>query len=212
MKHIDWFEHISPASFIVVFTLCCAVAVPSLASASTDYPGGSTKGLSLGGHAAVIGVNSDSVDLNGQASNPAGVTVTGGGLTVAYGLNEWLTIGLAGDGCETGNGRHFVFADIGAQVFLPRARRLRPHLDVALTGRRAEFNAAGDLIDARGAGVSVGGGALYSASRSLALDTALLWTAGGLRRFADGERAKDLDPIGVSETRFLVGVRWFVGR
>src|SRR5262245_10163705 len=212
MKHIDWFEHISPASLIVVFTLGCAIAFPSLALAQTDSPDGSIKGFSLGGHAAVMAVNPGSVDLNGQASNPAGVTVTGTGLTIAYGLNEWFTIALVGDGRETGHDRHFVFADIGAQLFLPRVRRVRPHLDVALTGRRAEFNAAGDEIDTRGAGVSVGGGALYFVSRSLALDTALLWTAGGVHRFADGKRTKGLDPIGISETRFLIGVRWFVGR
>jgi len=212
MKCIDWFEHISATSRIVVVTLCCVGAFPLSTSAQTDTPEASTQGFSLGGHVAVIRVNPDSLDLNGQATDPMRLTVTGGGVTVAYGLNEWLTIALAGDGHESGNDRHFAFADLGAQVFLPRARRLRPHLDVALTGRRAEFDAADNAIDTRGAGVSVGGGALYFLSRSLALDTALLWTAGNLHRFANGGRVKDLDPIGVSGTRFLVGIRWFAAR
>jgi hypothetical protein len=133
-------------------------------------------------------------------------------LTVAYGLNDWLTIALTGDGRESGNDRHVVFADLGAQVFLPRASRVRPHLDLELTGRRAEFDVSSDEIDGRGAGLSVGGGALYFLSRSFALDAALLWTPGGLDRYADGERVKDVDAIGVSATRFLIGVRWFPGR
>jgi opacity protein-like surface antigen len=212
MKHIDWFEHISATSRIVIVTLSCAGAFPSPTSAQTHHPEGSTRGFSLGGHVAVIGVNPDAFDMNGQATNPARLTMTGGGLTVAYGLNEWFTIALTGDGRESEHDRHFTFADIGAQVFLPGGSRLRPHFDIALTGRRAEFDAASDEIDTRGAGWSVGGGALYFLSRSFALDAALLWTGGGLDRLADGERVTDVDAIGVSGTRFLIGVRWFAGR
>jgi Outer membrane protein beta-barrel domain len=211
MKHTDWFEYISAASRIVVLTLTCAAAFPSSTSAQTHTPEGFTKGFSLGGHLAVIGVNPDSLDPNHKAPDPARVTMTGGGLTVAYGLNEWLTLTLTGDGHESGNDRHFAFADIGAQVFLPPGRRLRLHLDVALTGRRADLDAAGNQIDTRGAGLSVGGGALYFLSPSFALDAALMWTPGDLDRYADGRRVRDLDAVGVSATRFLVGVRWFAG-
>jgi Outer membrane protein beta-barrel domain len=211
MKHIDWFEHISATSRIVLLTLSCAGAFPSSTSAQTHAPEGFTKGFSVGGHIAVIGVDPGSFDPNHQAPDPARVTLTGGGLTVAYGLNEWLTLTLTGDGHESENDRHFAFADIGAQVFLPRGRRVRPHLDVALTGRRADLDAAGNPIDTRGAGVSVGGGALYFLSPSFAFDAALMWTPGDLHRYADGRRVRDLDAVGVSAMRFLVGVRWFAG-
>jgi hypothetical protein len=212
MKHIHWFEHISATSRIIIFTLSCVGAFASSTSAQTRHTEGSTRGFSLAGHLAVIGVNPDSFDLKRLATNPTRTTMAGGGLTVAYGLNDWLTIALTGDARESGNDRHVAFADLGAQVFLPGGSRVRPHLDLALTGRRAEFDAASNEIDSRGAGLSVGGGALYFLSRSFALDAALLWTPGDLDRYADGERVKDVDAIGVSGTRFLIGVRWFPGR
>ena len=212
MKYIDWFEHISATSRIVIFALSCAVAFSSSASAQAHEPEGSTSGFSLGGHVATIGVNPDSFDLNGQATNRTVLIGTGSGLTIAYGVTEWLTIALNGDGRESENDRHFAFADIGAQVFLPAKSRLRPHFDIALTGRRADFDARGEEIDARGAGLSLGAGALYFVSRSFALEGALLWTPGDLHRYVDGERVKDLDAIGVSGTRALFGIRWFPGR
>ncbi|HJZ78144.1 MAG TPA: hypothetical protein VKE51_40735 [Vicinamibacterales bacterium] len=212
MKCIDWFERLSATSRILVVTLSCAGAFPSSTSAQTQNPEASTKGFSLGGHITVISVNPDSFDLNGHATDPSRRTVTGGGLTVAYGLNEWLTIALTGDGHESENDRHFAFADIGVQAFLPGGHRVRPHLDIALTGRRTEFDASGYEIGTRGAAISVGGGALCFLSRSFAVDAAVLWTAGDSGRFAGGERIEDLEAIGVSGTRFVIGVRWFAGR
>jgi hypothetical protein len=212
MKYIAWFEHTSVTTRIILFTLSCAGAFPSFTSAQTHDREGSTSGFSLGGHVALIGINPHSFDLNGRATNPAGLTVTGGGVTGAYGLNEWLTIAVTGAGHESEDDRHFAFADIGAQVFLSRGRRLRPHVDIALTGRRAEFDVAAKTIDTRGDGLSLGGGALYFFSKSFAIDAAVLWTPGDLDRYTDGERGKDLGAIGVSAARFLIGVRWFPGR
>jgi len=132
--------------------------------------------------------------------------------TGVFASSTWLTVALNGDGRESGDDRHLTFADLAAQFFLPGWNRLRPHLDVALTGRRAEFEAAGGAIDTRGAGWSVGGGVLYYLSRSFALDATLLRTAGELDRFADGERVKGVGAIDVSETRFLIGVRSYPWR
>jgi len=143
---------------------------------------------------------------------PSRVTAGGGGLFVAYGVNEWLTVFLNGDGHESEDDRHVTFADIGVQFFLPAGRRVRPHLDVALTGRRTEFTTTSGAIDARGASLSIGGGLLYFVSRSVALDAAVLWTRGDLDQYAEGERVKEADPIGVSGTRVLIGVRWFPRR
>jgi Outer membrane protein beta-barrel domain len=212
MKNIHWFETTRGTARIVVFTRCCTGAFAPSASAQTPASESSTRGFSLGGHAAVIGSNSDAFDLNGQPTDPPRVTVAGGGVMVAYGATEWLTVTLNGDGHESGDDRHLSFGDIGAQFFLPGWNRLLPHFDVALTGRRAEFEAAGAAIDTRGAGLSVGGGVLYFLSRSFALDATLLRTAGDLDRYADGERVKDVGAIDVSGTRFLIGVRWYPWR
>jgi hypothetical protein len=67
-------------------------------------------------------------------------------------------------------------------------------------------------MDTRGSSLSVGGGLLYFVSRSFALDAAVVWTPGDLDQYADGERIKDAQAIGVSGTRFLIGVRWFLRR
>jgi hypothetical protein len=212
MKWIDWFEEVSAKSRVVIFTLCCTGVFASSTWAQTHQPDPSTRGFSFGGHIAVVGANPDQFDLNGQSTNPVRVTTAGGGLTVAYGVNEWLTVALNGDGRESEDDRHLSFADLGAQFFLPGWNRLLPHFDVALTGGRVEFEAAGGAIDTRGAGLSVGGGVLYFLSRSFALDGTLLRTAGDLDPSADGERVKDVGAIDVSGTRFLIGVRWYPWR
>ena len=208
MKCISGFEAISGTARIVIFTMCCVGAFAASARSQTPTLDSSTKGFSLGGHVAVIGSNPDSFDLNGQRTDPTRVTTAGGGLIVAYGVNEWLTIALNGDGRELEGDRHLSFGDIGLQIFLPGRNGLRPHLDVAMTGRRAEFETAAGAMDTRGHGWSIGGGVLYFWSRSLALDAALLRTAGDLDRHTHGEH----DAIGVSGTRLLLGVRWYPGR
>src|SRR5262249_37463903 len=176
----------------LILILCGTGAFVSSAWGQTPTRDSSTRGFSIGGHIAVVGSNPDSFDLNGRPTDPARMTTAGGGLIVAYGVNEWLTVALTGDGGESGDDRHLTFADIGAQFFLPAWNRLHPHLDVALTGRRAEFEAAGGAFDTRRGGLSVGGGVLYFVSRSFALDATLLRTAGDLDQYADGERVKDV--------------------
>jgi len=210
MKRMNWFEALFRASRASSVTLCWTVALASPASAQTQTPDFSTRGFSLGGHAAVIGANPGSFGENSHRTDPARVTGGGGGLVVAYGVNEWLTVALNGDGHESEDDRSLTFADIGAQLFVPTGNRVRPHLDVALTGRRAEFTANGGAIDTRGSSLTIGGGLLYFVSRSFALDAALLWTTGDLDQYVDGERVKDAQAIGVSGTRFLIGVRWFL--
>ena len=212
MKWIVWFEDIGRSARVVIFVLCCTGIFASSTWAQTPQPDPSTRGVSFGGHVGVIGTNPEQFDLNGQATNPARVTTAGGGLTVAYGLTEWLTIALNADGHESEDDRHISFGDIGAQFFVPRWNSVRPHLDVALTGRRAEFGTASGAIDTRGAGLSLGGGVLHFLSRSLALDATLLWTAGDLDRYADDERVKGVGAVDVSGTRFLIGVRWYPWR
>ncbi|HMF93434.1 MAG TPA: outer membrane beta-barrel protein [Vicinamibacterales bacterium] len=212
MKCIDWFEELFRTTCGWIVTLCGIVALASPASAQAQTPDISTRGFSLGGHVAVIGANADSFGENGHRADPARVTAGGGGFVVAYGVNEWLTVALNGDGHESEDDRHLTFADIGAQLFVPAGNRVRPHFDVALTGRRAEFTANSAPFDTRGSSLTIGGGLLYFVSRSFALDAALLWTAGDLDRYADGKRVKDADAIGVSGIRFLIGVRWFLRR
>src|SRR5262245_47136808 len=209
MKCIDWFEKLLKTPPTLIVTLCWTIALASPTSAQTQTPDFSTRGFSFGGHAAVIGANPDAFGENGHLVDPARITAGGGGLVVAYGVNEWLTVSLNGDGHESGDDRHLTFADIGVEFFLPARGRVRPHLDVAVTGRRTEFTTTSSVIDTRGSSLSIGGGLLYFTSRSFALDAAVLWTRGGLDQYAEGGPVTDADPIGVSGTRFLIGIRWF---
>src|SRR5262249_17290912 len=212
MNSIDWFEELSGTTRVLIVTLCWTVALASPASAQPQTADFSTRGFSFGGHVALIGANPASFDENGHRTDPGRVTAGGGGLVIAYGVNEWLTVAFNGDGGERGDDRHLTFADIGAQVFVPVGNRVRPHLDVPLTRRRAEFMGGSGAIDTRGSSLSIGGGLLYFVSRSFALDAGLLWTAGDLDQYADGGRVKDAEAVGVSGTRFLIGVRWFARR
>jgi hypothetical protein len=211
MKRVEWFENIFVTIRVAVVLLCTGLLASS-ASAQTPPPEPSTKGFSVGGHVAIIGSSPDSIDVNGQRTDIAGVTTPGGGVSVAYGVTDWLTVVLNGDGHETHDDRHLGFADIGAQFFLPGGSGFRPHLDVALTGRRADFETATGTADTRGASLSFGGGVLYFVSRSVALDATLLRSAGDLDQYVDDKRLKDGDAIGVPATRLLIGLRWYPGR
>src|SRR5262245_19431803 len=168
MKWIVWFEEISGTTRVVIFTLCCTGLFASSTWAQTHQMDPSTRGFSFGGHVAVIGANPDQFDLNGHLMNPATMSTAGGGLTNAYGLTEWLTFTLNADGRESEDDRHLSFGDIGAQFFLPGWNNVLPHLDIALTGHRAEFDTANGAIDTRGSGVSLGGGVQHFLSRSFA--------------------------------------------
>lgn len=190
----------------------CAGLLPVCASAQTPPPD-STKGFSVGGHVAVIDSHPDPFDLNGQHTDIEGVTTAGGGASVGYGVTNWLTFVLNGDGHESDEDRHQAFGDIGLQFVLPGESGVRPHLDIALTGRRAGFEASMGTVDTRGASFSLGGGVLYFVSRSFVLDATLLRTAGDLdHQYVDDKRVSDKDPINISATRLLVGVRWYPGR
>jgi hypothetical protein len=212
MKDMDWFEELLGTTRGLILAVCCTITLATPAWAQTHTPDSSTRGFSLGGHVTVIGANPDSFNVNGQRMDPARETAVGGGFTVAYGVNEWLTVAYNGDGRESEDDRHLTFGDIGVQLFLRGSNRARPHADVALTGRRTEFTANSRAMDTRGSSLSVGGGLLYFVSRSFALDAAVVWTPGDLDQYADGERIKDAQVIGVSGTRFLIGVRWFLRR
>jgi hypothetical protein len=211
MRHIQWFENIIVPIRISLILLCVG-ALGCPASAQTAPHNASTKGFSVGGHVAIIGSSPDSVDVNGQHTDIETVTTIGGGATIAYGVNDWLTVFLNGDGHESDEDRHLAFADLGAQLFLWGRSGFRPHLDIAFTGRRADFDAAITTVDTRGASLSFGGGVLYFMSPSFAIDGTLLRTEGDLDRYVDGQRVRGADGISVPATRLLVGVRWFPGR
>lgn len=191
----------------------CAIglfAEPALAQGQQGPP--STKGFSVGTQMTLASRQAVDGPLNGQPGGADGATRIGGGASVAYGITEWLTLYMNGDGAEAEEDRVLAFGDIGARIFPTRGQRLRPYLDLAFTGRKAEFDAGTQTIDARGAGWSFGGGALYFLTSSLALDASVTQSVGGLDQFRDGTRAKNLEAIDVNSTRVSIGIRWYPGR
>jgi len=169
----------------------------------------STKGFSIGTHASFGRRDADPVRLGGQLFDTEAGHRTGGGFSLAYGIDDGLTVYLNGDGGERDE-HVLAHGDLGAQLLLRRGHRLRPHLDVALTGRKAEFEAGPQWLEGRGTGVSFGAGALYFPSSSIALDLTFLRTVGELDRYRDGARAGSL---GTSwTTRANLGIRWYPGR
>jgi len=142
-----------------------------------------TKGFWVEGHFTLGSGDGAEVRLNGEVLKTKRETNVGGGLSVAYGATEWLTVYLNGDGTEGDEEHVLSHGDLGAQVFLRSGHRLRPHLDVALTGRRVVLDAGAQTIDARGSGLSLGGGVVYFLSSALALDATLLRSVGELDQF-----------------------------
>lgn len=161
---------------------------------------------------SIATADADTTLVDGQPINPDRVTGVGGGLFLGYGITDWLTIYLNGDGRESGEDLHLTHADIGARYSFLRGQRVRPHLDVALTGKRADFDIGSPPLDTRGAGWTVGGGVSWFLSRSLAFDASLLQSGGALSQFKDDERIKGLDDVGVNSTRVNIGIRWYPGR
>jgi opacity protein-like surface antigen len=193
-----------------VVCLCCLL-LPAASSAQQTQPW-STKGFSVGGHLSIATAGADTTVVDGQPVNVDRVTGVGGGLFLGYGITDWLTIYLNGDGRESGEDLHLTHADIGARYSFLSGQRVRPHLDAAITGKRAEFDTGSPALDTRGAGWTVGGGVSWFLSRSFAFDASLLQSGGALSRFKDDQRIRDVDTVGVNSTRVNIGISWYPGR
>ena len=88
----------------------CAIglfAEPALAQGQQGPP--STKGFSVGTQMTLASRQAVDGPLNGQPGGADGATRIGGGASVAYGITEWLTLYMNGDGAEAEEDRVLAF-------------------------------------------------------------------------------------------------------
>lgn len=180
-----------------------ALLVPAGASAQAGRDGLS---LSATVYAAQLSVD----DGSDESSDSGG----GIGVEVAYGFTPRLAAFLALGGAamepeDGGEGYGLGTADLGLRFNLRPSSRLNPYLQAAVTGQVASFDVPGTSADleARGGGLTLGGGLLYDLSPSVAFDVALDVTGGRFTELAfDGESTDNFDEIDSAIVRLGVGL------
>lgn len=139
----------------------------------------------------------------------------GAGVAIGVGFNRTFTLYLELVGAqiepEFGDSYTLGQADLGGRLHFGSERSAwMPYLDVALSGLAATFDIAGTELDLTGAGVTGGGGILYFFTPSLGLDVGLKLTFGEFSEAKAGGYTEDIE-LGVSTSRFNVGVSWWRG-
>lgn len=164
-----------------------------------------TGGLVLG--AALNGVAVQTEDEE-ELESGGGLTLQGG-----YGFGP-LTVflRLGGDavtGASGGGDYSLAHVDLGGRYHLGGTSRWQPFLEAAYSGRAVTFDAID--LDARGAGITLGGGLFYFIAPAFSLGATLDYTFGDFEeaRVSEGEWV-DLgsDAFSVTTTRVDLGVNW----
>ncbi len=179
-----------------------AFLLPAAASAQAGR-----EGLSLSAHVYAAQL---SVEVGGDESSDSGGGLGG---EVAYGFTPRLAAFLALGGAsmepeDGGDGYGLGTADLGLRFNLRPSSRLNPYLQAAVTGQVASFDVPGTSADleARGGGLTIGGGLLYDLSPSVSFDVALDLTGGRFTELAfDGESTDNFDEIDSGIVRLGVG-------
>ena len=142
-----------------------------------------------------------SIDIDGYTESASG---GGAELRVGYRFNPTVSVFLSAGGAtlqpegENLDAYRFGTADLGAQFNLLPSRALNPYLRAALTGQVAAFDIPGtsDNLEARGGGITLGGGLLYAVSPKLSLDLSLDATGGRFTELVfDGDTTSNFDEI-----------------
>jgi len=136
------------------------------------------------------------------------------GIGLAYGILERISfiLDLSGSRMETSTGTGYILGhgDIGCQIFLTRAgSRVKIFAAASATARTARFDILGTHIDLKGKGGTLGVGAMYFMSRSVALDAGLKATLGSIDEISGGGVVSDLRDVRANSTRLDVGIAWF---
>lgn len=149
---------------------------------------------------------------------------TGGGLglRLGYGVSRTVTVyaTLAGASIEAGDepirgvdeNYALGMAEIGAQFNLLPSNAVNPFLRVALAGTAARFDVEGvdsdDDPELRGGGITLGGGAAFRLSPSLAVEAAIDLTGGRINEFEAFDVTVETDDADYGTARLGVGLVW----
>ncbi len=186
------------------YLIIIVVAGFTIHTASAQY---SNKGWSIRPHFSGVAWTLDDLDIESGG---------GFGLGVTYGYSELIAPYLEFHGAtlEAAEGGTYVLAhfDLGARfTFGQRQNPLKFTANAALSGRAAEWDAAGLTVEASGANLTLGAGVEYHLSRQIGLDFNLQTMFGSISEAKIGGVAFDVDEPATS-VRANIGIVWKVGR
>jgi len=213
---------VSRPSSLVACALALVIATPALAQSTTDPVARThTSRLSLG-----LGVNGTAIKGDGADEGRSG-----GGLSFSLGWGFTpkiaLVADLAGASMDAGDGERYGLGhgDLTARFSFPRAEHaFVPFVEAGLTGRAAverdvtivddQGNPQTGDLSISGTGFTLGGGAQYFLTPSLALGASLKWTTGEFSRATFQNTTVEGYKTDANSTRFTLGLSWhpMVGR
>lgn len=189
--------------------LLVLAAVPLCVQAQTAS---STDGLFLHVRAGGHGVAFE------DAGDDTGATL---GLRAGYGVSDRFTLYLGLEGADLDGGSRLpgldtdetsglVYAELGGRFHFRPGHRLVPYADaaIAVIGAGSEARAYDGDVGYGGAGLSLGGGALYFLSPTVAIEGGASFTPGSLMERDLGGADEDIG-VGVAGVRIHVGLTFY---
>jgi Outer membrane protein beta-barrel domain len=184
----------------------CTSAAAQVAPASRSNTAGPHLGVFLNGSAVRV-EDSDVVESG-----------AGLGVHLGYGFGQNLSVFARVDAASiqpegAGDNYGLAHADLGVRYsFGAPSAAFRPFLQGAVSGRAVSFDMGSEgTLDARGAGISAGGGLEYFVSRSVAIEAGLSVSFGELTEGRVGGSDwvnLDNDAINITTSRFDIGLSW----
>lgn len=195
-------------SRLALILLLAAVPLSARAQSAASNTDGLFLHVRAGGHGVAFE----------DAGDDTGATL---GLRAGYGVSDRVTLyfGLEGadldggsrlPGLDTDETSGLVYAELGGRFHFRPGHRLVPYADVAVAviGAGSEARAYGGDVGYGGAGLSLGGGALYFLSPTVALEGGASFTPGSLMERDLGGADEDIG-VGVAGVRMHVGLTFY---
>ncbi len=205
-------------SRILVLILACLVVLPAYGQRRGDRDRSRNRRMASDTRGFSIGVHLNGTSWQRESFNDDDEWEGGGGLglTLGYGFSKLFTLYVNADGAtidpDAGKDYTLAHGEIGGLFHFGSTRsKFRPYLDVALTGRTAEYEVGPLDVEVSGGALTFGGGVKYFASRALALDLGLKLSGGELTQTSAGNLERDIEEDAAS-SRLNFGIVWHPGR
>lgn len=186
--------------------LCTLIAVPASAQSNT-------RGLLLG----IRGTGASLEVEDGERQSGGG-----GGIQIGFGVSSAVSLFLGADAVniditspELEGSYTFAIGDLGIRVILGSASGIfRPYFQGSISGLLASATVelgpfASSDIEVSGPGFSVGGGFQLFIARTLALDAAAIYTAGGFNELKVESVTTEFETLDANAGRLAVGLVWY---
>lgn len=190
----------------LVIVLCLGSSAAYAQAAPSPSPVKSTaEGFFIGGDLAGVALSA-----NGSTDSGAG-----GGLQLGYGFSpQWalyMDLNAASIHPGDGSGNYtLAHADIGARLhFNAGPHPVVPFVQFALAGRDARQNVGIYTAEAKGGGVTFGGGFNAHFSPSAAFQLGIMWTVGSFGQLSVNGIQVSNATIGSTSARIELGLVWF---